>query len=555
MLHATQPTRPNVRQLTRADDLLLRTDAFLVDGAELEHEAIRLAVMNPQKRNNRPVMLLLAPTQVEQFAMLAERAKNVDFIVKPVSERALTARIERLLSRSGKARPAGATASGLERISQHDEATDLPSRNLFEAQLDAALWNADETKRRVCVLAVHPQLPEHVGADPALRGRYLRLFGERLTADVRSGHTASALTATRLESATATATRLEGEKFVILLDHISKDDALGRIARGLQAELSRPLTVGGVNLILAPRVGVSIYPEDANTASGLIAKAQCAAEYAKREARAPVQRYQPCMDAALPDRHEIECRLRHAVSQTSFDLAYQPRIEVTSGRCTGFEALIRWTDDQLGSVSPGEFIPIAEELGLMTDITEWVIDTACQQIAAWRVAKLAPVKVSLNLSGQDLQSPGLGDYIEDRLATYGVPASAIELEITEGVLMENLELSTRLLERLHEIGLSIALDDFGTGYSSLAYLDRMPIDTLKLDRSFIQQIMNNWSSAAITSCVITLAQVLGLRVVAEGVETQTQFDTLKEQDCDEIQGRLFSMPLTPEVASGWLERP
>ncbi len=258
------------------------------------------------------------------------------------------------------------------------------------------------------------------------------------------------------------------------------------------------------------------------------------------------------VNARIIHRQAIERRLRHAIAQDAFELVYQPKVALQTGKTTGFEALIRWRDAQLGNVSPATFVPIAEELGLINQISRWVIKRVCAQSREWQECGVPPLPISVNISGQDFLRCDFPDFVTSVLLEYNISPQYLELEITEGVLIENLETARVMLEELRRVGLTIALDDFGTGYSSLAYLHRIPIDTLKIDRSFIENITNDWNSAAITSGVITLSHILNLNVVAEGVETEEQVELLKDQNCNEVQGRAYSMPLDPAAALRWM---
>ena len=257
-------------------------------------------------------------------------------------------------------------------------------------------------------------------------------------------------------------------------------------------------------------------------------------------------------DEGTAQRLRVENRLVQALRSDAFELYYQPKIAPGGRQTVGFEALLRWTDPYLGQVPPATFVPIAEESGLITEISAWVLRAACEQLQRWRQAGVSVVPVAVNLSARDLANPGLPEMVHSTLAKSGVEPELLELEVTEGALINDLEAAIKRLTQLQEIGVSIALDDFGTGYSSLSYLHRIPIDTLKIDRSFIRNITEDWNSAAITSSVITLSHVLNLNVVAEGVETAEQLELLMDQRCDQIQGALFSMPMNARAAGRWL---
>jgi EAL domain-containing protein (putative c-di-GMP-specific phosphodiesterase class I) len=347
-------------------------------------------------------------------------------------------------------------------------------------------------------------------------------------------------------------TRVDGDRFLLLLPEFNKIKDITAIVERLVSVLEEPISVTGQQIVPRPKVGISVYPSDGDREDILIRNAHSALEVSKDHALGRYGFFAQSMNQMIQDRSSMENRLRDAVQGEAFELLYQPKIELATGRTSGFEALLRWRDSELGAVPPARFVPLAEELGLINDISRWVLNEVCSQSRRWEQAGVAPLPIAVNLSGQDFLRSDFPDFVTGVLLDHGMAPENLELEIPEGVVIDNIDRAAAMLDELRRIGVSIALDDFGTGYSSLGYLHRIPIDTLKIDRSFIRNITSDWNSAAITSGVITLAHGLNLKVVAEGVETTEQVEMLKDQKCNEIQGAIYSMPMAPDVAARWV---
>jgi EAL domain-containing protein (putative c-di-GMP-specific phosphodiesterase class I) len=295
---------------------------------------------------------------------------------------------------------------------------------------------------------------------------------------------------------------------------------------------------------ISASVGIAIYPDDGADMRTLMSNADSAMYHAKKMGRNNSQFFTPEMNQAASERLELERALRRAVENDEFELYYQPKVDVASGRIGAMEALVRWRHPTRGIVSPAEFIPLSEELGLIIPLGAWVLLTACQQNKRWQEAGLAPLRVAVNLSAVQFRQRNLADFVAQMLADTGLDPSWLELEVTESVVMQNAEDATDTLMQLHGQGIHISIDDFGTGYSSLSYLKRFPLDTLKIDRSFVRDISTNPDDAAIVKSVIALAHSLRLKVIAEGVETAEQLDYLRSLGCDEYQGYYRSKPVT-----------
>jgi len=307
--------------------------------------------------------------------------------------------------------------------------------------------------------------------------------------------------------------------------------------------LQVPVRIADIDIHTSASIGIAMYPEDGITTQALLAHADAAMYSAKQRGRSNFQRYAAGMDAGTEDRVQLESDLHNAVALDQFELYYQPKVDIRSGEVRSAEALIRWLHPTRGIVSPADFIPLAEECGMIGAIGDWVIREACRQTRAWQIAGVPLLRVSVNLSASQFGDSGLVDSIRHALADAALDARYLEVELTESVVMSDPEKSIAILEQLSSMGVLISVDDFGTGYSSMSYLRRLPIDKLKIDRVFIDEIVSRPEDASIVRAIVSLAHSLHLKVVAEGVETPAQLYFLKTAGCDEYQGYHFSRPL------------
>jgi EAL domain-containing protein (putative c-di-GMP-specific phosphodiesterase class I) len=347
--------------------------------------------------------------------------------------------------------------------------------------------------------------------------------------------------------------RLGGDEFTILLTQISDPLDAAVVATRILAALARPFELEAHEIFSTASIGIAVFPDDGQDAETLYHNADQAMYQAKQRGRNRYAFFSHALNEASQRRHALEQRLRHALERGEFALHYQAVRHARSGQLLGAEALLRWSNRELGMIAPSEFLPIAEDTGLMVPIGQWVLHTACEQMRAWRQDGLGPVLVSVNLSGVEFLQAGLPDLVSQTLEDTDTSPAQLELEITESTLMDDEEAAVQLLRELKELGISLSLDDFGTGYSSLSYLRLLPIDTLKIDRSFVRRIANDEDDAALVGAIISMAKALRLRVVVEGVETEQQRDCLYELGCDEIQGFLFSVPLAANSAAALLK--
>jgi diguanylate cyclase (GGDEF)-like protein/PAS domain S-box-containing protein len=424
-------------------------------------------------------------------------------------------------------------------LAEHDVLTELPNRGLFVKRLDVALGNARRTGRRIAVLFidldrfknVNDSLGHHIGDN------LLRSVSRRLLQAVRSRDTVS---------------RLGGDEFTVILNGVSNAaDVMRTIDERLLPLVRQPHELGGHTLQVSCSVGVALFPDDGEDIETLMQNADTAMYQAKGAGRNLVKFFAPDMAERARYRLTLEACLRTAIATQEFRLEYQPCVDAHTGTLVAVEGLLRWNSPQIGIVSPAQFIPVAEDTRLIIPIGAWVIDEACQQIAAWDAEGLMPVRVSINLSAIQLSGRDLIGTLADSLARHRVDPGRLELEITETVLMDNAENYLATINAIRALGVKLSLDDFGTGYSSLSYLNRFPLDRLKIDRAFVLDMLDAPADLAIIRAIIELGHELGLRVVAEGVENEHQARILRTIGCDELQGFLFSKALSPADLWSW----
>jgi len=411
----------------------------------------------------------------------------------------------------------------------HDALTGLPNRNLLSDRLQQAIHHAQREGGITTVAfidldqfkLINDSLGHQIGDE------LLKVIGGRLKSCMRAADTVA---------------RQGGDEFVIVLSNQKSAESVSDTIRRIIEVVAEPWAVNDIDLHVTCSVGICIYPADGHDADTLLRNADSAMYKAKELGRNRFEYFAAEMNLHATDRLEMLNRLRHAVANQEFILHYQPKVNLATGSVVGAEALIRWQSPTRGLVSPACFIPLAEESGLIIAIGEWVLRTACAQNVAWQHAGHPPIPISVNLSPRQLARDDIVDLVANVLRTSGLAPCYLELEITETVVMRDVDKSLVTLKKLKELGVRISIDDFGTGYSSLNYLKRFPVDTLKIDRSFVSDIAVDQDDAAIVKAVISLAHILNLRVVAEGVEEEEQCRFLMENGCDEVQGFHFGRP-------------
>ncbi len=423
-------------------------------------------------------------------------------------------------------------------LAYYDGLTGLPNRSLLYQLIDQALAEARRNRLHGAILFIDLNRfkPINDTLGHAIGDRLLLQVAERLRRAVRTADVVA---------------RLGGDEFVVALFDITQREHAAVVAQKILAALDPPFFIEENELQMGAAIGISAYPRDGFDTESLLRMADIAMYRAKQSGQAGYAFYSHEMNQRTLDRLKIESGLRHGIENNELLLHYQPKVDIASGLIVGVEALVRWNHPTRGMVSPGEFIPIAEESGLVVRLSAWVLEAALQQAYLWYAAGLPVLKVAVNLSARDF-SPSLATRVASLLTSHGVPPTWLELEITEGMLTHSSEEVITMMDALTALGVTLALDDFGTGYSSLSYLKRFPIDTLKIDQSFIRGIPADGDDCAIAGAIVSMAQRLGHRVIAEGVETLAQLDYLESLGCQEIQGYYFSAPVPADKLEAML---
>ena len=419
-------------------------------------------------------------------------------------------------------------------LANYDTLTGLPNRNLLHDRLQQAIVQSARMEGSVGVLFL--DLDRFKGVNESLGHKagdqLLRTVAERLRVCVRESDTLA---------------RVGGDEFVVILSVVADEDGVSSAASKILAIISEPFVIEEQELYLTASIGVAVYPNDGTDVQTLLKHADLAMYQAKDMDRNNFQFFSSDLNVKVMERMVLESSLRRALERNEFELFYQAQVDVVERSIIGFEALLRWRHPELGMISPDKFIPLAEETGLILSIGEWVIRTACRQAKAWQAAGLPPIRMAVNLSGKQFRTK-LDQVVAAILQETGLGASWLELELTESILMRNATENQQLLQALSGMGCSLSIDDFGTGYSSLAYLKNFPLGRLKIDRSFVRDIITNPDDRAIAKIIIDMAHTLKMEVTAEGVEDHDQLELLKSYGCREIQGFLFSKPLAASAA-------
>jgi len=418
-------------------------------------------------------------------------------------------------------------------LSNHDKVTELPNRILLGDRLSQALLNADRHRRLVAVLFLDLDnfklINDSLSHD---RGdRLLKIIAERLTTSVRAGDTVA---------------RQESDNFVIVLPDLVESEDAFLVAQKIQIVVNQPVEIDTRIFEVSCCIGISVHPKDGKEVKALLENAELALAHAKKQGPKSLQFFTNELNNKVVPSTTMEICLRRAMENDELSVHYQPQLDLISGRITGVEALLRWQNLELGSIPPSQFIPLAEETGLIIPIGEWVLRTAARQSRKWQDAGLPPLTMAVNLSPRQFWYPGISRTITEVLHDSGLEPHQLEIEITESMIMQDVENAIAMMKELKRLGVQISIDDFGTGYSSLSYLKRFPFDKLKIDISFVREVTSDPGSAAIAKTIIAMAHNLNLRVIAEGVETEGQLSSLRTHGCDEMQGFYFSRPLPPD---------
>ena len=426
-------------------------------------------------------------------------------------------------------------------MAQYDHLTGLANRVLFKDRLEQALVRTKRSGTLMALIfldlnrfkAVNDTLGH--GAGDLL----LKKVAERLEGCVRESDTVA---------------RMGGDEFSIILDDLTEAQQIALVARKIIDNLAQPFVLNGHEAFVTTSVGIAVYPS--SSGESLVADADSAMYSAKEQGQNTYRFHTPEMNAQARELLDMESKLRRALEQEEFLLYYQPQVDLATGRIVGTEALLRWQHPELGLISPGKFIPVLEDIGMMVRVGEWVLETACRQGKAWQRDGFPPLRMAVNISARQFGQQDIIGIVAGVLRETGFDPHCLGLEITESLLMDDIQANSRLLDELKTSvgGLQISIDDFGTGYSSLYYLKALPIDVLKIDQSFIRDITTDPDDATITTAIINLAHNIGLKVIAEGVETEEQLAYLREKVCDEAQGYYFGRPLPANEFTRLLER-
>lgn len=515
-------------------DLIL-TDIVMGEMSGLE--------MVPQVRQIAPdaLVIMISAEQTIGNAIEAMRAGAFDYITKPFDLQQVKMAVDRALDyralRDAKRRYEAdleelvrRRTAELDHVSLHDAVTGLSNRALFEDHLNRALASAQSDRHPLalifCDLDRFKQINDTLGYQSG--DRLLRYVAERLSACAREDDVMA---------------RIGGDEFASLVTRMNGPEDAVEIVRQIQEALKPPFEIDGHELFVTASVGISLYPSDGQDSQTLLKNATAALYRAQRQGGDGYQFYTADMNEKALRRLTLENRLRRAVEREELVVFYQPKIDIHANRIVGMEALVRWQSPELGLVSPAEFIPLAEDSGLIVPVGEWVLRAACAQNKLWQDSGQSRLRVAVNISARQFQQQNLSAKISQILGETRLDPHYLELELTESSIMQSADSATRTLGELRETGIQISIDDFGTGYSSLGYLKRLPVDTLKIDQSFVREMTTEPDSAAIVQAIITLAHNLRLKVIAEGVETEEQLRFLHLLRCDHAQGYLFSKPL------------
>ncbi|BAZ93075.1 signal transduction protein [Thiohalobacter thiocyanaticus] len=471
----------------------------------------RLVVVADGIREGRRDMRAESARQDE----IGQLAKNLNQMLDALAQR------ERDLS---------AAQADVQHLATRDTLTQLPNRLLLMDRLGQAILTAQREHHTLALLVIdldrfktiNDSLGHHIG------DQLIQQVAGRLSNCIGAGDTLA---------------RLGGDEFVVVRSEIAQPGEAGHLAQRINEELRQPYWIEGHELNSSCSIGISIYPDDGNDAQTLLRNADTAMYHAKEGGRGDFEFFSSDMNRRAVQRLKLENELRNALLRDEFRLLYQPQVDMRSGQVVGAESLIRWHHPEMGIVAPTDFIPVAEDTGLIRDIGAWVLREACRQQLRWCAAGLPPLRIAVNLSVRQVE-PGLVDLVSRVLSDTGLDARYLDLEITESLLMHNLNANIAVLRQVSACGAQISMDDFGTGYSSLSSLKLFPVQTLKIDRSFVRDLVDDQDDANIVRSIVAMAHSLGLRIIAEGVENEDQLGYLRELGCDEYQGYLFSRPVT-----------
>ncbi len=516
----------------------------LLEGASVEHEAQVREGLEVVLEGERPSALALVRTGVEGIE------RRVRIAAAP-RDPALVDTIVCAVRTLGSALDAGDLEQDAD---ETDPITGLPNRKQFLRTLEAAIQASRDESEQLAVLFVEVDVDpgaHGVKLDDQERDQLLAVAVQRIRESIR-GMDSLAQSGSAEDLGLS---RFGNDALTVLLREQTKSQDAFRVARRLREGAEPAVVLGNRDVPIALNVGIAIHPGDAQTPASLVKCAEEAMYCAKQQGRNNIQFYTSSMNTATFEALTLESSLRRALEHGELLVYYQPKVELATNRIVGMEALVRWRHPEMGLVSPAQFIPVAEETGLIIPIGEFVLETACLQNKAWQESGLDPIRMAVNISGIQFRRPDLFDTVVGVLDRTRLEAEWLELEITEGILLRNVDATISTLNKLKRAGIHLSIDDFGTGYSSLSYLKRFPVDTLKVDQSFIREVTTSPDDASITTSIILMGHSLKMKVIAEGVETKSQLAFLRVLECDEVQGYYYSPPVPADKAGELLAKP
>jgi diguanylate cyclase len=531
-----------------------RPDLVMLDVDMPERSGFEVCeIMRHEVGELLPIVIVTGMDDVESVDK-AYRVGATDFILKPISWALISHRVRYLLRGSQINLDLQAAQENIRKLAYFDTLTGLPNREHFRLRLAAALGQARQDKRSLALLCIDldnfKRINDTLGH--GVGDELLCLVASRLREVLRTGDAVGR--AAPMLADPDDVSRQGGDEFMVMLPLLAGPEDAGAVAERIAAAISRPMLLSQHEVMVSPSIGIAVCPADGEDHETLVRNADLAMYFAKRRAPGTFAFFDPTMSADALKRMTIEGELRWAIERNQFSLEYQPQFDLSSGRISCMEALLRWQNPELGSVPPADFIPVAEQTGLILPIGEWVLRAACAQALAWQVEGIAHARMAVNVSGLQLAQPGFCKLVETVLTETGLQPDLLELEIAESVIMQDDLRAVQTIRDLKAMGVQIAIDDFGTGHSSFARLSEFPVDRLKIDRAFVKRAHLNTADQAIAAAIIAMARTLQLEVVAEGVEEIEQLLLLQDEKCALGQGYLLSRPLRPADALQLLRR-